>query len=179
MKQLFVCVAAILFSACNNSTPKGNAGKIDDTSAKTPTDTSVTSTDSPGDTTVWAGSFAKWINDNGDKIPGDYDTTNQVFVVCASHVTMKVDPNRVKFESGNCDDGSAPLRIALMIIKKDSARLLHGDLVAVDSTAGKTPTAVFRVNNQEKKVILNERQYSNIRRIKATRKVNPHLVKPN
>jgi hypothetical protein len=178
MKQLFVYFAALLFSACNNKTPKeGTESK--DTSTTSATGTPVASTDSPGDTTVWAGSFAKLTNENGDKIPGEYDTTNQVFVVCASHVAMKVDPTRVRFEDGACDDGGAPTRLALMVIMKDSARLLHGDLVAVDSTAGKTPTAVFRVNNQEKKVILNERQYSNMKKINAARKVNPHLVKPN
>lgn len=177
MKQLFVCMAALL-GACNN-TPKSDTSKIDDTSSTSLTDTSVasgTSTDSPGDTTVWAGSFAKWTNDDGEIFPGEYDTTNQVFVVCASHLTVKVNRDKVRFESGNCDNG-APTRISLMIITKDSARLLPGDLVAVDTAAGKIPTAVFRVNNQEKKVILNERQYSNIKKVKA-RKVNAHLVQP-
>jgi hypothetical protein len=173
MKQLFICVAAALFSACNNDTPKMDDSKGVDTTATSPTGSSTNS----GDTTVWAGSFAKWTSDNGEIFPGEYDTTNEVFVVCTSHLAMKVSRDKVKFESGDCDNG-APTRISLMIIKKDSARLLPGDLVAVDSAAGKVPTAVFRVNNQEKKVILNERQYSNIRKIKASRKVNPHLVQP-
>jgi hypothetical protein len=88
-----------------------------------------------------------------------------------------VNPDSVKFENGHCDN-SAPMTLSLMIIKKDSARLLPGELVAVDSTPGKVPTAVFRINNRERKVILNEKQYSNINRIKATRKVNAHLQQP-
>ena len=179
MKQLFVCVAVILFSACNNNTPKGDAGKTNDTSTTAPIDTSTTSLASttPGDTTVWAGSFAKMTTRDGGKIPGEYDTTNQVFIVCTSHVTVKVNPDSVRFENGHCDN-SAPMTLSLMIINKDSARLLPGELVAVDSTPGKVPTAVFRINNRERKVILNEKQYSNINRIKANRKVNTHLQQP-
>jgi len=177
MKQLFVWVAAVLFSACNNNTPKGDAGKTNDTSTTSPIDTSTTASANPGDTTVWAGSFAKMTNDDGEKIPGEYDTTNQVFVVCTSHIAVKVDRDKVKFESGDCDNG-APMTLSLMIIQKDSARLLPGELVRVDSTPGKVHTAVFRINNQERKVILNEKQYSNINRIKATRKANTHLQQP-
>ena len=178
MKQLFVCVAAILFSACNNNTPKDDAGKTNDTSATASIDTSTTLLASAKpDTTVWAGSFAKMTTRDGDRIPGEYDSTNHEFVVCTSHVTVKVNPDSVRFENGHCDNG-APLTLSLMIINIDSARLLPGDLVRVDSTQGKVPTAVFRINNQERKVILNEKQYSNINGIKASRKVNTHHQQP-
>jgi hypothetical protein len=177
MKQLFVCVAVILFSACNN-TPKDEAGKTNDTLTTQSIDTSTTLLASANpDTTVWAGSFAKMTTADGDKIPGEYDITNHVFVVCTSHVTVKVNPDSVRFENGHCDNG-APTTLSLMIINKDSAQLLPGELVRVDSTQGKVPTAVFRINNQERKVILNEKQYSNFNRIKATRKVNTHLQQP-
>ena len=175
MKQLFVCVAVILFSACNNNTPKDDAGKTNDTSATASTDTSTTLLASAKpDTTVWAGSFAKMTTRDGDRIPGEYDSTNHVFVVCTSHVPVKVNPDSVRFESGHCDNGP-PSTLSLMIINIDSARLLPSELVAVDSTPGKAPTAVFRINNQEKKVTLNEKQYSNISRIKASRKANAYL----
>ena len=178
MKQLFVCVAVTLISACNN-TPKDDGGKTNDTSTTAPIDTSTTSLASatPGDTTVWAGSFAKMTTRDGGKIPGEYDSTNHVFVVCTSHITVKVNPDSVTFENGHCDNG-APTTLSLMIINKDSAHLLPGELVRVDSTQGKVPTAVFRINNQERKVILNEKQYSNINRIKAARKVNTHHQQP-
>lgn len=174
MKLVIIYAAVMLFTACNTNQTKGDQGKTGDSSGTSSTDLSGNS----GDTTVWAGSFAKWTSDEGEIFPGEYDTTNQVFVVCVSHVATKVDPSRVKFESGSCDNSNAPLRLALMVIKNDSARLLPGDLVAVDSAAGKLPTAVFKIDNQEKKVILNERQYSNIKNIRASRKVNAHLVQP-
>jgi hypothetical protein len=91
---------------------------------------------------------------------------------------VKVDRDKVKFESGDCDSG-APMTLSLIIINKDSARLLPSELVTVDSAPGKVPTAVFRINNRERKVILNEKQYSNINRIKANRKANAHLRQPN
>lgn len=116
----------------------------------------------PVDTVVWIGIHARWNYSPGSEYDGNYDTSNQVFIVCNTDHSSVVPRASVILESGGSCDTSVSNRVRLMEIKRN-------DTIA--TTIGRASTVneggvSFKTAKGVKAVQLRESEVLRIRGIK-------------
>lgn len=108
------------------------------------------------DTVVWIGIHARWNYAPGTEYDGEYDTSNQVFIVCNTDHSSVVPRARVILESGGSCDTSVSNRVRLMEIKRNdtiATTIGRASTVNEGSVSFKTAKGVKAVQLREKEVL--------------------------
>lgn len=117
------------------------------------------------DTVVWIGIHARWNYAPGTEYDGNYDTSNQVFIVCNTDRSSVVPRTNVILETGGSCDTSVTNRIRLMEIRRhDTVATTIGHASSVDEG-----TVSFKTARGEKAVQLKAEQTLRIRQLRVLR----------
>lgn len=117
----------------------------------------------PADTLVWIGIHARWNSGPGVEYDGNYDTTNQIFVVCSSDRSLTVPRNQIVLEaSGGCDTAFSN-RVRLMErFDLDSIKTIGNGAPAAVSEV--SPALTFKTGKGTKTVLLHQTEAVRIKR---------------
>lgn len=123
--------------------------------AKATTDTAATATatttttPSNTDTVVWVGAFARWNESPTEQYDGNYDTANNVFIICGNHKSFVVPRGQITLQTnGNCDTSFSNRVWMIERTTKGNANIL-GAAVRLTDTTLRTGKAEIRLNPSE------------------------------
>jgi hypothetical protein len=157
MKNLFVCFCFFCpccFLSCHDKTSR--AGERADSSTRVAELVpGAPAAAQKSDTVLWLGIFARWNYGPGEAYDGNYDTTNNIFVMCSSKKAQVVGRAQIIFQaSGNCDTAFND-RLKLMEIHRSTGQaFIVGDGVKLNDVSGPNAKIEYNAGNVTKVVEL-------------------------
>ncbi|TDX01568.1 hypothetical protein [Dinghuibacter silviterrae] len=101
-----------------------------------------------GDTVLWIGTFARWNRAPGEQYDGNYDTANDVFVICDNHKSLVVPRAQVTLQTNGSCDTALTGRVMLMYKRQDSVHAV-GPTFQLSDPAVLSKTATLRLKPAE------------------------------